>query len=126
MCAHFLLPVLGVMCIRSDNEFNQKATDALLNFETVKYFCAESHEEQRYDTALKEYSGANIRSQQTLAVLNSGQAAIITCGTVVAMILAARLVVNGELTVGDFVMLFQFILTLYQPLGFLGTYYRSD
>ena len=39
-------------------------------------------------------------------------------------ILAARLVDKNELTLGDFVMLYQFILTLYQPLGFLGTYYR--
>jgi ABC-type multidrug transport system fused ATPase/permease subunit len=92
--------------------FNQKATDALLNFETVKYFNAEFHEEQRYDKALKEYSMANIRSQQTLAMLNNGQAFIITAGTVGVMILAARLVVKHDLTVGDWVMLFQFILTL--------------
>jgi ABC-type transport system involved in Fe-S cluster assembly fused permease/ATPase subunit len=107
-----------------DNEFNQKATDALLNFETVKYFNSELHEERRYDKALREYSNANMRSQQTLAVLNNGQALIITAGTVGAMILAARLVVDHKLTIGDFIMLYQFILTLYQPLGYLGTYYR--
>lgn len=28
-----------------DTEYNQKATDSLLNFETVKYFNAEKHEE---------------------------------------------------------------------------------
>jgi ABC-type transport system involved in Fe-S cluster assembly fused permease/ATPase subunit len=28
-----------------DTEYNQKATDSLLNFETVKYFNAEDHEE---------------------------------------------------------------------------------
>jgi ABC-type transport system involved in Fe-S cluster assembly fused permease/ATPase subunit len=53
--------------------FSQKATDALLNFETVKYFNAEQHEELRYDAALQRYSHANIRTQQTLAVLNAGQ-----------------------------------------------------
>ena len=35
-----------------DQNFNQKATDALLNFETVKYFNAEKHEEERYMKAL--------------------------------------------------------------------------
>jgi len=109
---------------QKDNEFNQKATDALLNFETVKYFCAESHEQSRYDHALQEYTAANIRSQQTLAVLNSGQQLVIVCGVVSAMALAAKQVVDGEVTTGDFVMLYQFILTLYTPLGFLGTYYR--
>jgi ABC-type transport system involved in Fe-S cluster assembly fused permease/ATPase subunit len=29
----------------ADNNYNNKATDALLNFETVKYFNAEKHEE---------------------------------------------------------------------------------
>lgn len=31
-----------------DAEYNQKATDSLLNFETVKYFNAEKHEENRF------------------------------------------------------------------------------
>ncbi len=31
-----------------DNNFNQKVTDSLLNFETVKYFNAEDHEYRRY------------------------------------------------------------------------------
>jgi ATP-binding cassette, subfamily B, heavy metal transporter len=35
-----------------DSEYNQKATDSLLNFETVKYFNAEEHEEKRFITAL--------------------------------------------------------------------------
>lgn len=29
---------------QADQRYNQKATDSLLNFETVKYFIAESHE----------------------------------------------------------------------------------
>ena len=37
---------------QKDNEYNQKATDSLLNFETVKYFNAEKHEAERYGKAL--------------------------------------------------------------------------
>jgi ABC-type transport system involved in Fe-S cluster assembly fused permease/ATPase subunit len=59
------------------------------------------HEEKRYDKALREYSMANIRSQQTLAVLNSGQQLIIVAGVVGAMILAADLVVKDKLTIGQ-------------------------
>lgn len=40
---------------KADQNYNQKATDALLNFETVKYFNAEEHEQQRFDKALTEY-----------------------------------------------------------------------
>ncbi len=86
----------------ADNDFNQKATDALLNFETVKYFNAEEHEEMRYDAALQRYSHANIRTQQTLAVLNAGQQLIIVAGVAGVMILASKLVVNDSLKVGDF------------------------
>lgn len=90
----------------------------------MKYFNAERHEENRYAGSLDTYSHANIRSQQTLAVLNSGQSAIIAMGVVAAMVLSARLVRDGKQTVGDFSMMVAFIQTLYQPLGFLGTYYR--
>ena len=38
-----------------DSEYNQKATDSQLNFETVKYFNAEDHEEARYLKALGKY-----------------------------------------------------------------------
>ena len=38
-----------------DSEYVQKATDSLLNFETVKYFNAEEHEENRFITSLDDY-----------------------------------------------------------------------
>lgn len=38
-----------------DNSFNQKVTDSLLNFETVKYFNAEEHEERRFKSSLIDF-----------------------------------------------------------------------
>ena len=35
--------------------YNQKAIDSMLNFETVKYFNAEAHENKRFYDALVEY-----------------------------------------------------------------------
>eukprot|EP00474_Spongospora_subterranea_P006208 CRZ06666.1 hypothetical protein [Spongospora subterranea] len=107
-----------------DNLFNQRASDALLNYETVKYFNAEEHEKQRYDRALREFRNASIVSQQSLSVLNIGQNIIISVGVVLAMFLAVKEVTLNIQTVGDFIMIQQFILTLYTPLGFLGTYWR--
>jgi ABC-type multidrug transport system fused ATPase/permease subunit len=106
--------------ITKDNEFNQKAIDALLNFETVKYFNTEQHEEKRYGQALSEYAAANITSQRSLAFLNAGQSAIISFGILLAMFLSAKKVSNGEMSVGDFILIQGLILALYQPLGFLG------
>ena len=55
---------------QKDTEYNQKATDSLLNFETVKYFNAESHEEDRFLRALGEYKKENIVVAKSLVVLN--------------------------------------------------------
>lgn len=48
----------------------QKATDSLLNFETVKYFNAENHERDRFFNSLLEYKESNIRVAMTLVTLN--------------------------------------------------------
>jgi ABC-type transport system involved in Fe-S cluster assembly fused permease/ATPase subunit len=39
----------------------QVATDSLLNFETVKYFNAEDHEQHRFFKSLKDYKKSNIQ-----------------------------------------------------------------
>jgi ATP-binding cassette, subfamily B, heavy metal transporter len=108
----------------ADDRFNQKATDSLLNFETIKLFCAEPHIAHTYDEALKQTQKATLKTTQSLAGLNLGQALIITVGITASMGLAAEQVVDGKMTIGDFVLVNTFILQLYVPLNFLGTYYR--
>jgi ABC-type transport system involved in Fe-S cluster assembly fused permease/ATPase subunit len=80
---------------RYENEANDKAVDSLLNYETVKYFCAEGHEIQRYDKSLENLGYATQRSQFSLALLNIGQAAIIAIGQFSVMLLAAYEVTLG-------------------------------
>jgi len=108
-----------------DSEANSKAVDSLINYETVKYFGNEEHEMQRYDQSLKKYENAAIISQQSLAVLNFTQATIISIGLITVMILAGKGVVNGTLTLGDFVLVNTFLIQLYLPLNFLGFVYRE-
>jgi ABC-type transport system involved in Fe-S cluster assembly fused permease/ATPase subunit len=108
-----------------DSEANSKAIDSLINYETVKYFGNEEHELNRYDQSLRKYENAAIVSQQSLAVLNFSQAVIISVGLVAVMILAGRGVVNGSLTLGDFVLVNTFLIQLYLPLNFLGFVYRE-
>ncbi len=71
-----------------DAEYAQKATDSLLNFETVKYFNAEAHEEERFMNALKAYKKENIVVARSLALLNITQSAIIACGLLTALMIA--------------------------------------
>ena len=108
-----------------DNEFNASAVDGLINYEVVKAFGNEGLEEQRLDKALRGYEKAAIKSDTTLAFLNTGQATIITIGITILMILAAQGVVEGSMTVGDVILLNAFLLQLYQPLNFLGVVYRE-
>jgi len=101
-----------------DADANQKAIDSLLNFETVKYFAAEEREAARYDGAMAGYERAALRTSYSLAILNFGQAFIITLGLVAVMVLAAIEVEKGTLTVGDFVMVNAYMIQITMPLNF--------
>ena len=97
----------------------------LLNFETVKYFANEEHEARRFDVALAAYERAAVKSQTTLSAMNIGQGIIIATGLVGVMILAARGIVAGTMTVGDFVLVNAYLVQLYAPLNQLGMVYRN-
>ncbi len=109
----------------SDNDANTKAIDSLLNFETVKYFGNEAMESRRFDSAMARYEQAAIKTYYSLGVLNSGQSLIFTIGMTIVMWLAARGVMHGTHTVGDFVMINAIMIQLYMPLNFMGMVYRE-
>ena len=108
-----------------NSEANSKAVDAMLNFETVKYFANEEYEARRYDASLQAYERAAVRSDTTLAALNLGQATIIAVGLVAVMTLAGEGVAAAKMTVGDFVLVNAYLIQLYTPLSFLGVVYRN-
>lgn len=107
-----------------DNQVSQKATDALINFETVKYFSAEAHETRRYATIYEKYRKLSAKQQGSLAFLNIGQQICIAAGTISVQLMLAYQAQEGKASVGDFVMLNAFIFQIYAPLSFLGSYYR--
>src|SRR5215475_13741212 len=109
----------------SDTEANTKAIDSLLNYETVKYFGAETREASRYDRSMERYEEASVRTYTSLAVLNTGQAVIFSFGLTATMLMCAIGVRSGRNTVGDFVMVNAMMIQLYQPLNFMGMVYRE-
>ncbi len=109
----------------SDVDANVKAIDSLLNYETVKYFCAERREAERYDKSMERYRRASIESYISLAILNAGQAAIFTLGLTLMMAMCAVDIRSGRASVGDFVLINAMMIQLYQPLNFMGTFYRE-
>lgn len=111
---------------RLDSEANTGAIDSLINYETVKYFGNEDYELQRYDRHLVQWEDAAVKSQTSLSALNFGQSAIIAAAVTAMMILAARGVVSGELSLGDLVLINAFLLQLFIPLNFLGVVYSQS
>ncbi|MBT6510086.1 MAG: ABC transporter ATP-binding protein/permease [Rhodospirillaceae bacterium] len=109
----------------ADTSANTRAIDSLLNYETVKYFGNEDHEARRYDEGLARYEEAAVKSSVSLAALNFGQAAIISVGLTLVMLLSASGIVDGSMTVGDFVLANTYLMQLYQPLNLFGFVYRE-
>ena len=102
-----------------------KSIDSLINFETVKYFGNEAHEERRLDEALYGYERAAVMNQVSLSLLNIGQAAIIAVGLTAVMLLSAYGIVAGAMTIGGFVLANTYLMQLYQPLNVFGFVYRE-
>src|SRR5271156_2035254 len=109
----------------SDSDANTKAIDSLLNFETVKYFGAEQREAARYDKAMARYEHLSVRTYTSMAVLNTGQAVIFTCGWMVLLVMCVFNIRAGRNTAGDFELLNVMMVQLYQPLNFMGMVYRE-
>ncbi len=108
-----------------DSAAHSRAIDALLNYETVKYFNNEDFEARRYDENLEGLRRAALKSQSTLSLLNTGQQLIIATALVAMLWRATLGVTQGRLTLGDLVMINAFMIQLYIPLNFLGVIYRE-
>ncbi|MPY23470.1 ABC transporter ATP-binding protein/permease [Shewanella psychropiezotolerans] len=110
---------------KADSHSNTRAIDSLLNYETVKYFNNEAYEARRYDEALEEWEHAKRKNRLSLFALNVGQALIISVAMTMMLALAAYNVVQGVMTIGDFVLVNAFMMQLFIPLNFLGFVYRE-
>jgi len=109
----------------ADSDSNTRAVDSLLNYETVKYFNNETFEAERYDAALDVWEQARRKNRLSLFALNGGQALIIATSQTLMLGMAAMAVNTGTMTLGDFILVNQFMLQLFMPLGFLGFVYRE-
>ncbi|OWA52060.1 ATP-binding cassette sub-family B member 6, mitochondrial [Hypsibius exemplaris] len=108
-----------------DNETRQKATDSLINYETVKYYNTENYEINRYKEAVMNYQKVEWLGSLTMCLLNLYQSVVTNAGFAAAVLLCAWMVVQQQgLKVGDYVLLGTYIVQLYGPLGMLANFYR--
>ncbi|XP_037552438.1 ATP-binding cassette, sub-family B (MDR/TAP), member 6a [Nematolebias whitei] len=107
-----------------DNAAKSRAVDSLLNFETVKYYNAEDYEVRRFEDSILKYQSSEWKTQASLALLNQTQNVVIGSGLLAGSLLCAYFVTEGKFQVGDFVLFGTYIIQLYTPLNWFGTYYR--
>jgi ABC-type transport system involved in Fe-S cluster assembly fused permease/ATPase subunit len=108
-----------------ESKANNEAVDSLINYETVKYFNNEQLEIKRCDESLAGWENSAVLSRSSMGMLNFGQGAIIAVSVTTVMFFAARQVTQGDMTLGDLVLVNAFLLQLFIPLGFLGVVYRQ-
>jgi ATP-binding cassette subfamily B (MDR/TAP) protein 6 len=107
-----------------DNARGARATDALLNYETVKLFGNEKLEEKQYAAAIDAYQKVDFKLSASMNALNVAQSVVIFFGMAAGMVVCTAGIADGSLTVGDAVLFVTLMQQLYAPLNFFGTYYR--
>jgi ABC-type transport system involved in Fe-S cluster assembly fused permease/ATPase subunit len=110
---------------RLENQASNRVVESLINYEAVKLFGGEAFEAKRYDTALKGYEDAALKTTTSLSLLNWGQNFIFSAGLTAVMVMAAREIGAGSMTVGDLVLVNALLFQLSVPLNFVGSVYRE-
>lgn len=78
----------------ADNALNARSVDSLLNFETVKYYGAESYEVKSYREAIFKFQIEEWKSMITLNILNTIQNVIVCSGLLAGSLLCLHMVNN--------------------------------
>ncbi|MEO7246827.1 MAG: ABC transporter ATP-binding protein/permease [Novosphingobium sp.] len=110
---------------RLDGQALGRAVDSLLNYETVKYFGAETREQARYAQATGAYAEAAVKSENSLALLNIAQAVIINLLMAGALAWTVWGWAQGKYSAGQLVFVQTYLAQLFRPLDMLGMVYRT-
>ena len=108
-----------------DTQTVARSIDSLLNYETVKYFTAETRESAYYHKVAKRYATAAVKSENSLAALNIGQSAITNIMMAGAMAYTVWGWARGMFSTGDVVLVNTLLAQLFRPLDLLGMVYRT-
>lgn len=95
-------------------------TDSILNYETVKFFTAERVVGNKLREALSNTEGRWVQFYRSYAINGLVVAGIFATFLGLTVTLAARAAVQGQMTVGEFVLVNTYVLQLMQPIEMLG------
>ncbi len=102
-----------------------KITDTLINIETVKYFGKEDFEIQSNFSMFKKREAAEGVFYEMVEFVHLVQGVIIGLGLMTTISLSGLKVINGQFSVGDFVMINSYILQFVGPFMVLSKIIRD-
>ena len=104
---------------------NALLTDSILNYETIKSFCAEPRMHRRMDDAFAqtETNWALFFSRKALNGVLVGTIFALSLGT--SVYIAVREVQQGRMSLGDFVLVHAYMLQIFRPMEMLGFAFRD-
>mmetsp|Transcript_19723 Transcript_19723/g.29271 ORF Transcript_19723/g.29271 Transcript_19723/m.29271 type:complete len:704 (+) Transcript_19723:759-2870(+) len=136
---------------KSDNDWHDRATDSLINFETVKYFTSEDYEMKKFKEAVEAFQSGSVNVAASLSMLNLSQRFLLQSCLATSLILTTLAIRNrtdccidngctdGDFSssdccskeicpgmeIGDFVAVLTYTINLFTPLNFLGSVYNA-
>lgn len=111
--------------IANQNAVHEFAIDSLINFEAVKGFSNQKYERDNYKHLLNKYQSSVVKSRYSLTLLNIAQGFLTTLGLTFVVLMAAKGVAKGDLTLGDIVLINALVMQIILPLNTFGMMYRD-
>lgn len=108
-----------------DGNANGCIVDSILNAETVKYFNMLDFEIKQARLLLEKKEEADVYSLMSDARVHLIQNIIISISVLILTLLSGIDTINGNISLGDFVMINSFVLMFMEPLSELGYHYRE-
>lgn len=99
--------------------------DSLLNAETIKYFNAQKHERDHFESLLHERQNTLVTENNMRQLVFMGQSLIAGCGLTLFTWLSGKAIVAHTLRLDDFVLINGYFLQFIMPLVSFGFYARS-
>ena len=101
-------------------EMNALVQENLAGARVVRAYAQEPHEESRFAAANEEYVSRNRRLVRISGILHPGIGFLMGLGSLTVLWLGGRMVVAGEVTLGEFVAFGVYLAMLHWPMIALG------
>ena len=104
---------------------NALFTDSIINYETIKSFCAEDQMRDRMDTAFAETEARWAEVFVRKAINGVFVISIYTASLAATVYVGVYEVQRGQMGVGDFVLVHAYLLQIFRPMEMLGFAFRD-